>query len=479
MIRIGTDWVISCTHLSDLHRVPPVSSSGQTIRSISTDSRSMQAGSLFIAIHGDRFDGHDFVESVFESGAVAALVHHDFVQPLCVPESFLIRCHDTRLTMALLARGIRNAFSGNVWAVAGSNGKTTTKDLIAHLLGNHSKTLKSHASFNNDIGVPLTLFRLIDDDYRIVVLELGTNHPGEIEFLCRIAAPNAGVLTNIGEEHMEFFLNLEGVAEEEGKLAKSLPPKSPFVYASDCHYSSHIAEDATSTQSLSISKSGAAEADFTFHISQSSLTGSHFILNSKNHPDWNREFFISVPGEHNVRNATLALAVAVHEGVDPESAATALSSFSPSRFRMESESVHGVTLIRDCYNANPSSSRAALNFLARLDAKGRKLVVLGEHAEAGADIHHFYHEFIQSAAIQGMDALLMVNLDYHPDFCPPDLMLHSSDSVQEAAQWIDTSFNPEPGDILLFKASRVAQLESVAAEIQNLLSGKKNNSPVT
>ena len=477
MIRIGTEWVKQCALIKGLENatsVPRAFHSYDSILGISTDSRNLKKGDLFVAIKGPTFDGHDYVVKALETGAIAALVDSHFDSQGQVDEGKLIRTQNTISCLGVLARGIREAFVGQVIAVVGSNGKTTTKDIIASVLGVKNRVLKSPASFNNHIGVPQTLFKLIGEEKDVLVLELGTNHPGEIEYLCRICSPEIGVLTNIGEEHIEFFGSIEGVAQEEATLSRFLPESGFLVYDEDCPYSAEISQ-STNARSIGVTATENQEAFLHYKCVETDLNGSRFSVSSSNN-NKHTAYSISLLGEHQIRNAAMAVAVAYQFAVGPEQVQKAFTDFHTPRMRMEVARFNGISVIQDCYNANPTSTRSALNFLAGLKSDGRKFVVLGQHAEGGKKISQFYSEVILFCMDKKLDGLLFVGVHgvkegivSKPDFkrnhwaAINDVVVECQ-SPDDAFNWLKDKL--EPDDVLLLKGSRVAGLEKLASKFQ-------------
>lgn len=477
MIQIGTEWVRQCALINSLQdsiTVPAAFQGRECISGISTDTRTLQSGELYIAIKGPSYDGHDYVGKAIELGAKAVLVDSNFDHRGTLDETILIRTQDTRLCLGVLGRGIRNAFTGSVIAVVGSNGKTTTKDLVASILNVNEQVLKSPASYNNDIGVPQTLFKLIGENKEILVLELGTNHPGEIEYLCRISNPEFGVLTNIGEEHIEFFGDLDGVIKEESVLPGLLPDSGFLVYDHDCKLSRKIA-GSTKARTIGISDSTNQENIIHYSVQETNLEGSRFEI-FQNEIKLGGQYEISLLGEHQVRNAVMALTVAAQFSIDPLRTKKVLKDFKAPRMRMEISHFNGISLIQDCYNANPTSTRAALKFLKELKSNGRKIIILGEHAEAGESISNFYREAIEYSRGNGIDGIAFVGIQ--------DSFL-GIDSRAKLQTIKETSFEdfvlvyPGPDeafqslkdklmsdDILLLKGSRVAGLEKLAQKIK-------------
>ena len=273
------------------------------VNGLSTDSRQVQAGELFFAIKGDRFDGHDFLDEVVRKG-VAAMVIERGRLPAVLPNCAVIAVEDTRRALGRLGAAYRREFTLPVVAVGGSNGKTTTKELIAAVLSQKLATLWSEASFNNDIGVPLSLLGL-HENHEVAVLEVGTNHPGELAPLVKMIQPRFGVLTNIGREHLEFFGDVAGVAVEEGWLAELLPTEGKLFVNGDSEWADRIAERTRAT----VVRVGFGERnDWRVRRLRLDKQGATFHVQSP-HAEFDGEYRSNLLGRHQVVNALYGLAI--------------------------------------------------------------------------------------------------------------------------------------------------------------------------
>lgn len=444
---------------------PWVGGPPREILRVCTDSRAVQAGDAFFALRGERFDGHDFLGEVAARGAVALVVQRGRVSQ-APAQGILLPVDEPRAALGRLAARYRAGFHLPVVAVAGSNGKTTTKELIAALLGTRFHTLRSEASFNNDIGVPHTLLRL-ERAHEAAVVELGTNHPGELEPLARLAAPTVGVLTSLGREHLEFFGDLAGVEREEGMLAEVLTADGTLVLGTGEPSASRLAA-RTAARVVRASLSG--PADWTAEILVTGWSGSRFRVRAP-WDDWAGEYFLAVPGRHNVANALVALATAAGLGVEPGAARDALARFQPPKQRLNLWQAGGVGVIDDTYNANADSMRAALQTLTDLPCTGRRVAVLGDMAELGplAEAAHVeVGQFSASAA----DALFSLGR-----FAPlmQSAALRAGLARAEAYPEVGAALPAildfvRPGDLVLVKASRSSRLEQVTAALRARLS---------
>ena len=339
-------------------------------RGVSTDTRQLTPGSLFIALQGPRFDGHGFVETAREQGAVAAAVMRRC--PSALPQ---IEVADTRLALGSLSAHWRQKFSLPVVAITGSNGKTTVRAMTAAILSRCGRTLSTQGNLNNDIGLPLTLARLGEAD-RFAVLEMGANHPGEIAYLAGIAQPSVAVITNAAPAHLEGFGDLQGVARAKGELFAGLGKRGVAVIKADDAFAPLWRELAGHCRIVEFGLHGAeVTADW-----QGDTRGSDMRLQT---PAGSVELHLPLPGRHNVMNALAASAVALAAGADLQAVRQGLESLSPVAGRFNIHSLPGgVTLIDDTYNANPESLQVALDVLAL--AAGDAWLVLGDMGELGA-----------------------------------------------------------------------------------------------
>lgn len=442
--------------------VPPV-----RVRRVCTDSRAVQPGDLFVCLRGPNFDGHAFAAEALRRGAVAVLGEADRLDGLA-PDVPRVLVPDSRAALGRLAAAHRRRFAGPVIAVAGSNGKTTTKELLAAVLGRAGPTLASPASFNNDIGVPLTLLGL-DGSHTAAVVEVGTNHPGELAPLLCLAQPTHGVLTRLGREHLEFFGDLDGVIEEEGTLAAFLPPDGVLVLVADSPGAARIRRR---TRARVVSVGWCAEADWQAVAACISETGTDFTVRAPR-PEWSGEYRMRLLGRHQVENALLALAAGAELGLGHEALAAGLAQARPAPHRLQLTLTGGVRIVDDTYNANPDSMRAALILLRDLDCPGRRLAVLGDMGEQGRHAAAAHREIGRACAEADVAALFAIGqwaaayaegaraggLRACAEFEP--------DAVEAVARAVACA--ARPGDAVLVKASRAARLERVVEHLGRML----------
>lgn len=366
---------------------------------VCTDSRTVSRGDLFVALRGERYDGHRFVEQAAAAGAVAALVDraHGTSGPEGMPCAAVA---DTTAALGALAAYWRRQFDIPLIAVAGSNGKTTVKEMIAACLRAHFGAAAVHATrgnLNNHIGVPLTLLAL-RSAHRVAVVEIGMNHPGETAQLADMAKPTVALVNNAQREHQEFMRSVADVAEEHASLIRALPQRGVAVFSADDAHAG-IWRDAAAER---VVRDFGLQAEAKVRGLCAMEADSSRI--SVMAPEGSVEFVLPLPGEHNVRNALAAIAAATAAGAALEACAQALGRFVAVKGRLQIRAgLRGATLIDDTYNANPDSVRAAIDVLAR--ASGRKFLVLGDMGEVGTQGVAFHEEVGAYARAAGVDAL--------------------------------------------------------------------------
>lgn len=427
-----------------------------------TDSRKISRGDLFIALKGERFDGHEFVESALHDGAVGAVVERDWSERH-PRTSGAIAVANTTEALGRLAGRYRREFDLPIIAVAGSNGKTTTKELLASVLREERRALWSEASFNNNIGVPLTLLKL-DSSHQVAALEVGTNHPGELAQLLEMIAPRFGALTNIGREHLEFFGDLTGVADEEGALAEQLPIDGILFVNGDSPLMERVIERSCAEV---VCVGLGAENDWRARDLQLDPTGCSFAVEAPN-SDFAGEYRVNLLGRNQATNALLAIAIGAQLGVSPGTVKRGLAACRPAPMRMEASVISGVTVINDAYNANADSIAAALETLAEIECFGRRVAVFGDMAELGSQSENAHAEAGARAANAGVDALYLVG-----KFASATAGAAREAGLSEIHEFEDVaSLAAElkgalaPGDLVLVKASRAARLERVVEALR-------------
>ncbi len=369
-------------------------------RAVSSDSRAISKGDLFVALQGTNFDGSQFVAMSAASGAVAAMVNAASYRGTDAPCSLLL-VEDTRLAMGQLAAWWRKQFSIPVVGVTGSNGKTTVKEMLAAVLraaaGSDDAVLATQGNLNNDIGMPLTLLKL-RANHRYAVIEMGMNHTGEIDYLTRLACPDVTLINNASGAHLAGLGSVRGVAQAKGEILAGLSPQGVAVINADDEHAPLWRELAGSHRVIEFGLEQQPDV-------RAQWKPQGYAAQMEVHtPQGNFSATLQVPGVHNVRNALAATAAAIALNVPLPAIAAGLEKFAGVAGRLQRKSaLHGATLIDDTYNANPASLRAALKVLTQ--AAGKKLLVLGDMGELGADAAHMHAEIGTEARHMGVDKL--------------------------------------------------------------------------
>lgn len=462
------------------------------IKRISTDSRTLQENDLFVALSGEKFDGHDFLDQVAEKGGIGAIVS----RPVDVNLPIMVEVDDTLNAYGDIAKANRKKFDIPIIAITGSNGKTTTKNMTASILSQRFCVLRPEKSFNNQIGVPATLLKL-NHQHEVAVLELGTNMPGEITRLSQIAQPNIGVITNVGATHLEKLGSIEGVAEEKSDLLKDV--EFSVLNADDDNFDL-LAKKAngqvvtfgvrgqramgqwgysvkTSPEGLSARTYNAIrdkhQAPRTTHHAPHNITASDISLTDDGRPKFNLIFDdvpvceIELPclGEYNVYNALAAASVGRIMGLDYKKIKVGLEKYKPAEMRMQKINQNGITIINDAYNSNPRSLSLALEFFSKLDCQGKRVAVLADMLELGensAELHRQIGEKMPSS----IDVLITVG-DCAKLIAEAaketGLTVHSFQSNLEVSRLLNEIVTED--DAVLLKGSRGMKLEEVLEEI--------------
>jgi len=424
------------------------------ITGITTDTRRIEAGQVFIALVGEQFDGHAFVEQACRRGAAAVVVQRD-VECTC-PQ---LRVADTRIALGEIARAWREQFQIPVVAVTGSNGKTTVKEMLAAIFSIRHVTLSTQGNLNNDIGVPLTLLRL-RQQHDCAVIEMGANHPGEIAYLTGLARPSVAMVNNAGAAHLEGFGSLEGVALAKGEIYGGLREDGTAVINADDRFAPLWLEMCADKKVLRFGLDNEAEicADW-----QSNELGSEIELHT---PRGDVRIQLRLPGRHNVMNALAASAAALAIGVSLEEIQQGLESLRGVSGRLQLKpGLNGSRIIDDTYNANPSSLQVALEVLKKFS--GRHFLALGDMGELGQDSEQLHREAGQVARDYGVDRLYTVG----------KLAQFAADAFgDEAYSYVDQpSMISALHDVLckdvtlLVKGSRLAHMENVVQALTNNL----------
>lgn len=431
------------------------------VTAVCTDSRQVAAGDVFFALAGDKFNGHDFLKQAAQKAKAVVAERRRIAHPL--PDCALIAVEDTRKALGSLASRYRADFSLPIIAVGGSNGKTTTKELIAAVLQQKLRTLWSEASFNNHIGVPLTLLRL-ERNHQAAVLEVGTNHPGELDPLVRIIQPLYGVITSIGREHLEFFGDLNGVAREEGWLAELLPAGGKLFINGDTEWTLSIAQRCPAM----VVRAGMGQ-DNDWRVSQlrPDRQGLTFRVEGPS-AQFCGEYHVNLLGRHQAVNALFAICLGAELGLDRAEIQTGLAACKPAKMRLQLWELNGVRVLDDAYNANADSMLAALQTLQELPCKGRRLAVLGDMGELGAQSEAAHEEVGRRAAELGIGQLFAVG-----KMAPVMARGARNAGLNRVMEFADVATAAlavkqfvRDGDLLLLKASRASCLEQVGEQLR-------------
>jgi UDP-N-acetylmuramoyl-tripeptide--D-alanyl-D-alanine ligase len=427
------------------------------ITDLSTDSRTVQPGDLFVALRGDNFDGHQFVEQATQRGAAGAIVETTWTGKPS-PDFSLLRVADTLVAYQQIAAQYRRSLGIKVVAITGSNGKTSTKDFTASVLAHRFRVAKTEGNFNNHVGLPRTMLQATARD-EIGVWEIGMNHPGEIAPLARLAQPDVAIVTNIGIAHIEFMGSREAIAEEKAELAASLGPNGTLILNSGDEFAGTIAQRTSGRVIFAGIERGEVQA----HEIVQTAEGAEFTILEGAH---RCRAVLPVPGLHMVQNALLAIAAGRVFGLSLEECAAGLAAAPLTQARLQIKKIAGVQFIDDSYNANPDSTKAALRTLAELETDGQRIAVLGEMAELGAESARGHREVGEVAASLGIDRLISLGKDSAGIASAARAVGLTNSrtlaSVEEVAELLCAT--AQPGDLVLIKGSRSARTERVLEE---------------
>jgi UDP-N-acetylmuramoyl-tripeptide--D-alanyl-D-alanine ligase len=435
---------------------------------VSINSRTMARGELFVAIHGPRHDGHDYVGAALEAGALAGVVAADRLSGYAEPyRSKLLAVPDTLAALQDLARAVRTRWGGRLAAVTGSAGKTTTKEILAALLASRLTVLKSEGNLNNEYGLPLQLLR-IDEDEIAAVVEMGMSHAGELRRLAEIARPDVGVVTLVAPVHLEFFSSVDEIALAKRELIEGLAGReSVAVLNADDPRVARFAEVAPGR----VVTFGISEpADFRAEkIEDRGLHGTEFDFVT---PARRTRLRLPLAGRHNVSNALAALAAASAWGVGVADAKEVFPKLEATgmRGRILQYAV-GLTVINDCYNSNPVALAAMIELLANTPAAGRHIVAAGEMLELGSTSVELHREAGRAAASKRLDWIIGVQGDAENfvrgavDAGHPAARAKFFPSSAEAGAFIENLL--ERGDLLLVKGSRGVKMERIVEALDS------------
>jgi UDP-N-acetylmuramoyl-tripeptide--D-alanyl-D-alanine ligase len=430
------------------------------ISGVSINSRVIEAGNLFIPIIGEKFNGHEFVEMAITNGATASLWQRDQESP---PENIpLIFVEDTLQALQNLAKEYRNELPLKVIGITGSNGKTTTKDIVSSIMGTTYKVLKTEGNLNNHYGLPLTILRL-EEDTEVAILEMGMSGRGEIELLTKIASPDAAIITNIGEAHLLDLGSREGIAEAKLEIIAGLKEGGTLIYDGD----EPLLNERLRDKSLKKITFGNHEDNSYIPMTiRQENEGTYFTINK--HPD--TEIYMPILGKHNVFNALAGIAVGEYFNVPLENIQNGLKQLKISNMRLEViEGRNGSKIINDAYNASPTAMKAAIDLVRNLKGYSRKFLVLGDMLELGPNEENYHYEIGEMLKPEFVDYV----------FTYGELSKHLAEGARKsfnhervqaftdkAALIKELKQTTSPNDLILIKGSRGMKLEEVVLELK-------------
>ncbi|PIC79472.1 UDP-N-acetylmuramoylalanyl-D-glutamate--2,6-diaminopimelate ligase [Sporosarcina sp. P18a] len=426
----------------------------QQVTGVCIDSRNVKAGDLFIPFRGEQVNGHQYVKGAIEQGAIASLWLKDEPNP---PAGLpLLFVEDSELALQQMARSYRSELRCTVIGVTGSNGKTSTKDLIAGVLSPYRKVKKTEGNFNNELGLPLTLLS-VEDDTEVAILEMGMSDFGEISFLSTLAQPQFTVITNIGEAHMQDLGSREGIAKAKFEIIDGLVSGGMLLYDGDEPLLKELVHQQSSLRSVSF---GYEQADLTAQQIISTDKGSAFTVTGK----LEGQFTIPVYGSHQVKNALAAIIIANELGLTEKQIEESLSETTLTDMRMQPiAGKNGSLLINDAYNAAPTSMRAAFRFIDETSVKQDKWLVLGDMLELGTDEQRYHEELAEELNTMNVSGIALFGprmkwLSNQLKDYPGEIMWTANDTLLLA-----DALRPKLTDqtVVLFKGSRGMKLERI------------------
>ncbi len=425
----------------------------KVITNVTTDSRKVDEGSLFVAIIGDKHDGNDYAKNALASGAQAAVVNR-----MCPSDGEQILVKDSKDALIEMAGNYRARYSPKVAAITGSVGKTTTKEMTAAILTKFGRTLKNEGNKNNEIGVPQTLFSM-DSSTELAVIEMGMNGLGDISKLTAAVKPRAAAITGIGVCHLELLGSRENILKAKLEIVEGLPDDGILAINGDDEYLMGARDDIrVETVTFAIHNT---DADVIAKDIMSRVQSTEFTI--YDHANGSFKAMIPCAGEHNVMDALAAYTLATRIGTDAEISAKALADYVPTGMRQKFVDFHGITVIEDCYNASPDSMRASLATLATLPISGIKVAVIGDMLELGAISRDAHRGIGIEAAKMGIDILLCYGENMKlcvegAEAAGITSAVHFDDKKKLADYIVKTMHS---GDAVMFKASRAMALEEV------------------
>jgi len=417
------------------------------ITGVSTDTRTIEPGNLYIAIRGENFDGHEFLEQAFEKGAAGALICKRFEGSenpvVCVP--------DTIKGLQDMARGYRKKWSGTTIAITGSVGKTTVKEMCADVLSMKGETHRTAGNYNNHIGLPLTMMRM-PQTARYGVFEIGMNHAGEIGPLADLLQPKIGIITEIGSAHREHFQSVEEIAREKAKLVERIPSSGTVILNRDSEWYS-LMRRHTRADVITVSLGGVGD-----YVGRPVGSG---VMNVNGF-----NYAMPLPGEHVMENALLAIALGLELRMDPSEVAAGLQKFKLPPMRWEESEICGVKFVNDAYNANPLSMRANLKTFSNLPGAGKKWAVVGGMLELGDTSEEEHADLGRFIDGLNLDGVIVVGELGKSIVCHGVERVFHTSKATEAAQILKD--NLHANDRVLLKASRGVRLEQVLENFKEM-----------
>ena len=432
---------------------------GVEFSGISTDSRHIEPGALFVALKGERFDAHEYLGEVAHKGARGAVVSR---VPDNAPDGLILyRVEDTTVALGKLGTYRRRQVGAKLCAVTGSNGKTTTKEILKAMLSAKYRVHATAGNFNNLVGVPLTLLAT-PDDAEVIVAELGTNAPGEIARLAEIVEADAAVVTAISEEHLEGLGDLRGVLEEETALLPSLEANGLAVVADE------PPELATRAKERTANVQVAGWSD------RADVRADHVDLDENGHVTFRwqgRQIHLPLRGRHNARNALIALAIALHFGVDADAAIAQLSTLKPAKMRGEVHEYGDMKVIVDCYNSNPASLSAAIDLLASMPHHGRRVAIVGSMLELGPTSAELHRNAVAEITARDFDVIVATGqfADAFKNVETSGRLIRAQEPIDAFASLADELHGNE---LILLKGSRGVALERLLPKIEEFATNK-------
>jgi UDP-N-acetylmuramoyl-tripeptide--D-alanyl-D-alanine ligase len=436
----------------------------QVCTGISTDSRSVKAGDCFFAITGEKFDGHNYLPDAFAKGAACAVVERD-IETKDFADKCVLRVRDTIEALGIFAGRYRKQAGFKVVAITGSAGKTTTKQIVAHVLGRTFNVHCSPKSFNNNIGVPLTMLGA-EQDVEIVIAELGSNHLGEISYLTRIASPDVAVVTNVHPAHLEGLGDIQTIVREKISVAEGLGPDGVLIINSDFE----MLVDACRAGSLKFLTFGKSDgSDYQVSDIRSDGLSSRFVIDGT-------EVYLPLAGSGNIENALATWAVCSRFGIGAADFAQAVKTLPAVSMRTELLLLGTLTILNDCYNANPASMKNALEILAGIDSAGRgrkrKVFICGEMAELGRQAEELHAELgtlIAGAKVElvlAVGSLAKIAAEAAKASARDNLQIKCFEDTPSACNKLHEFI--QDYDIILVKGSRTASLEKAVEKLKEL-----------